>query len=212
MVIGSRNTVALLVSGLLLIAAAAPASAGARAQNTTDGSGQAHDHSSGAQGDAGASKSVASSDRDFVMTAAHDGMMEVEMGRMAVERASSDDVKQFGQRMIDDHSKANEELMRIATSKGLTVPAQMDAKHQADMDKTKADMGKMTGADFDRHYISMMVKDHEKAVRLFEEQANNGKDADLKSFASTTLPTLQTHLQMARDIDARLKGAGKATQ
>ncbi len=147
-------------------------------------------------GGTGSGSGLASTDRKFVMEAAMGGMAEVELGRVAVERASSDSVKQFGQRMIDDHTRANEELMQLASSLGVTLPTALDAKHQALLAK----MSRLSGAAFDREYMKQMVKDHEKSVALFQREATRGSHADLKSFASQKLPTLQEHLQMARSM------------
>ncbi len=141
--------------------------------------------------------SMSSPDRDFLMDAAMGGLMEVELGRIAAQKGMSDSVKQFGQRMVDDHSKANEELMSLASSKGVTLPTALDEKHQKDVTKLSA----MSGAEFDRAYSKMMLSDHTKDVKEFEKQSTRGADPDLKAFASKTLPTLQEHLQMARSLE-----------
>ena len=145
---------------------------------------------------------MSSQDRDFIMDAAMGGMMEVELGRMAAQQGSSDAVKQFGQRMVDDHSKANEELTSLASSKGITLATTMDEKQHKDMMKLQA----MTGADFDRAYSKMMLSDHKKDVSEFEKQSMKGTDPDLKAFASKTLPTLKEHLQMANALPANQSG------
>ena len=137
-----------------------------------------------------------SADRKFVMEAAMGGMAEVELGRLASERGSSEAVKQFGQRMVDDHSRANSELTQLVSGKGVTLPTGLDAKHQALMTKMSA----LSGAAFDRAYAKEMVKDHNKDVALFQREAGQGTDADLKTFAQKTLPTLQEHLRMARSL------------
>jgi putative membrane protein len=166
--------------------------AGQQSQNSNQSSGQA-----AGQGTAsGQGTMLGSSDRKFVMEAAMGGMAEVEMGRLAAERGSSDAIKQFGQRMVDDHSRANTQLMQLASGKGITLPTALDAKHQALMTKMSA----LSGAAFDRAYAKEMVKDHTKDVALFERQASRGADSDLKAFAQTTLPTLQEHLSMARAL------------
>jgi putative membrane protein len=139
---------------------------------------------------------LSAQDRDFLMDAAMGGMMEVELGRMATQQGMSEAVKQFGQRMVDDHSKANQELMSLAQSKGITLPTTMDDKHHKDMQKLSA----MSGADFDRAYSKMMQSDHKKDVSEFEKQSTRGTDPDLKAFAAKTLPTLQEHLQMANAL------------
>jgi len=141
---------------------------------------------------------LSSSDQKFMMEAAMAGMEEVELGRLAATRGSSDGVKQFAQRMVDDHSKANEELMQIASTKGVTLPTTLDDKHKADIAK----MSQLSGAAFDSAYVKEAgVKDHNKAAKLFQGEANKGKDADLKAFAAKTLPTVQEHLRMAQDLD-----------
>ena len=143
-----------------------------------------------------------SRDAAFAKKAAKGGMMEVEMGRMAAEKASNPDVKQFGQRMVDDHSKANDELKGIASGKKLTLPASVDAAGKAKMDK----MSKLSGAAFDKAYMADMVKDHKQDVAEFRKEAKSGKDADIKGFASKTLPTLEEHLKMAQEANAKVSG------
>ena len=139
---------------------------------------------------------MSSRDRDFLMDAAVGGLMEVELGRIAAQQGTSDAIKQFGQRMVDDHGNANTELMSLASSKGITLPTSLDDKHRAQVTKLSA----MSGADFDRAYAKMMLKDHEKDVSEFEKQSTKGTDADIKAFVSKTLPTLQEHLTMARAL------------
>jgi putative membrane protein len=147
---------------------------------------------------------MTSHDHEFLMEAAMGGMMEVELGRLAAQQGGSDAVKQFGQRMVDDHGKANQELMSLASSKGMTLPAQLDEKHQKEVTK----LSSLTGADFDREYTKMMVSDHRKDVSEFEKQSTRGTDADLKAFATKTLPTLQEHLQMAESLPGANRGGG----
>ena len=139
---------------------------------------------------------MAAQDHNFLMEAAMGGMLEVELGRLATQQGASEAVKQFGQRMVDDHGKANQELMSLAQSKGITLPTELDEKHKKDMTKLSA----LTGADFDREYGKMMLSDHRKDVSEFEKQSTRGGDADLKAFATKTLPTLKEHLQMAESL------------
>jgi putative membrane protein len=146
---------------------------------------------------------MSSSDRKFAMMAAMGGMAEVEMARVALAKASSDAVKQYAQKMIDDHTTANAELMQIASTKGITLPTAPDAKHRAMMAK----MERLSGAEFDRQYIMMAGhKDHQKMEKLFRDESMRGRDADLKAFAARTLPVVQQHLQMARDLHASMPG------
>ena len=148
---------------------------------------------------------LASGDRKFVMDALQHGMAEVELGKLASEKASNDQVKQFGKRMADDHGKAGDELKSIAQSKGITPPGEMDSKHKKLHDR----LAKMSGAEFDRAYMSEMVKDHRNDVKEFKRQADKAKDPDVKSFAGKTLPTLEEHLKQAEDIDKQVKATAR---
>lgn len=158
---------------------------------------------SGNTGATGTQVGMSSQDRDFVMDAAMGGMLEVELGRWAAQKGTSDAVKQFGQRMVTDHGQANQELMSLASSKGITLPTSLDEKHQQDVAKITS----MSGAEFDRAYSKLMLKDHEKDVKEFERQSTKGADPDLKAFAAKTLPTLQEHLQLARTLPGN-EGSG----
>ncbi|QMU30103.1 DUF4142 domain-containing protein [Adhaeribacter radiodurans] len=136
---------------------------------------------------------------DFMLKAASGGMMEVTLGKLAQEKASNADVKAFGQKMVEDHSKANAELKTLAASKNVTLPVELIAEHQKHVDA----MSKMSGADFDKHYMTMMVEDHQKDISEFEEASKN-EDADVKGFASKTLPVLKMHLEMAQKANAKV--------
>ena len=142
---------------------------------------------------------MSSSDTKFMKEAAIGGMEEVELGKLAQSKATNADVKKFGQRMVDDHSKANEKLTSLASSKGVQLPTQLDRKAQGDVDKLAK------ASSFDREYMDMMVKDHQKDVADFRKQSTSAKDADLKNFASTTLPTLEEHLKLAQATDGTVK-------
>lgn len=144
---------------------------------------------------------VSGGDNHWISKVAQGGMAEVELGKLAQENGASDAVKQFGQRMVDDHSKANAELSQMAQSKGVTVPSGLDAKAQALKDK----LSKLSGPAFDRAYMSEMVKDHRTDVAEFQKEANSGHDAETKVFAAKTLPTLQEHLRMAEETANTLK-------
>ena len=165
-----------------------------RSQNKN--SSNRNSNTGGATGEQTGMGSMSAQDKDFLMDAAMGGLMEVELGRMATQQGMSDAVKQFGQRMVDDHSKANQELMSLASSKGITLPTTIDEKHRKDMTKLQG----LSGAEFDRAYSKMMQSDHKKDVSEFEKQSTRGTDPDLKAFASKTLPTLQEHLQMANAL------------
>jgi putative membrane protein len=143
---------------------------------------------------------TATADR-FMTSAAEGGMAEVEMGRIAVQNASDEKVKQFGQRMVDDHTKANDELKEIAARKNVTLPDGPNASQKATRDR----LSKLHGAAFDRAYMQDMVKDHKEDVAEFQRASNRETDPDVKAFASKTLPTLQDHLKMAQETEGGLK-------
>jgi putative membrane protein len=130
------------------------------------------------------------------------------MGKLAQQKGGSEQVKQFGSRMVDDHTQANNELMKVATGKGLTLPTDLDAKHKSKVEKLQ----KLSGAQFDRAYMDDMVADHKQDVADFEKESKSGRDSDLKGFAAKTLPTLQDHLKMAQDTDATVKSRKSASR
>ena len=143
-----------------------------------------------------------SKDAKFMKEAAVGGMFEVEAGKVAAQKGTSDEVKAFGQRMVDDHGKGNAELMQLADSKGVKLPAALDRKSKSSLDK----LNKASAADFDRMYIDMMVKDHKGDIKAFVNESKKGKDDDVKAFAAKTLPTLRDHLKMAQDMQAKMGG------
>ncbi|MDQ2824176.1 MAG: DUF4142 domain-containing protein [Verrucomicrobiota bacterium] len=138
---------------------------------------------------AAAKGKLSSQDKSFMMNAAKGGMMEVEWGKLAAQNGQSADVKNFGNRMMTDHGKANNELMALAKEEGVTLPAAKSA-------------GKWKS---DKDYMDMMVKDHEKDLAEFQKQASGGSDPDLKKFAEKTSKVIQKHLSMAKEIQGKLK-------
>ncbi|MGO8794705.1 MAG: DUF4142 domain-containing protein [Candidatus Sulfotelmatobacter sp.] len=146
------------------------------------------------------STGMSAADQHFVKSAAQGGMAEVELGQLAVEKASSPEVKKFGQRMVDDHTKANDQLKQVASEKNITLPETLDAKDEA----TKQKLSALSGDQFDRAYMSDMVKDHTQDVAEFRKESNGGQDEAVKNFASTTLPTLESHLKEARQIEPQV--------
>jgi putative membrane protein len=137
------------------------------------------------------SSGPAMADKRFMKDAADGGMAEVELGQLASSKGSSDEVKKFGQRMVDDHGKANDKLKQLAQSKNVELPNEPSAKHKA----TKRRLEKLSGEQFDHAYVAEMLKDHKKDVSEFERESKNAKDPEVKEFASQTLPTLQEHLK-----------------
>jgi putative membrane protein len=148
----------------------------------------------------------ATPDVHFAKEAARGGMAEVKLGQLAQEKGSSDTVKTFGKRMVDDHSKAGDKLKEVASHESITLPSDLSAKDQATYDR----LSKLNGAAFDRAYARDMVKDHETDVAAFQKEANAGKNDSLKSFASETLPTLQDHLKHAKEMMKTVGGAAAA--
>jgi putative membrane protein len=135
-------------------------------------------------------------DQDFVTKAGQGGLAEVQTGQVAATKGVAADVKTFGQRMVSDHSKANDELKSVATTVGATVPSEPSS----DQRDTIAKLDKESGADFDKAYAKAMVKDHKEDIDLFKKEASSGQNADLKAFAQRTLPTLEEHLRMAEAL------------
>jgi putative membrane protein len=142
------------------------------------------------------SHKITTPDRQFVKKAAEGGMAEVQLGQLATEKAASPEVKQFGQRMVDDHTKANDQLKQVASDEGVPVPDKLSAKDAA----TKARLEKLSGKAFDRAYMHDMVLDHTKDVNDFRMESKNAKDPAVKNFATETLPTLESHLKEAKSI------------
>ena len=148
---------------------------------------------------------VTGGDLAFMNAAAPGGMAEVEMGRLAAKQAESNEVKQFAARMIADHTKAGDELKQLAQQKKVMLPPEVSPAHK----ETMAKLSKLNGAEFDRAYVMAMVADHEKDVTAFAATAKGAVDADLKAYAAKTLPTLEVHLQMIRDIAAKMGDKAK---
>src|SRR5688572_559164 len=148
-----------------------------------------------------ADKKDARADVGFVTEAGHDGHAEVELGKLAQKNGSSAAVKEFGQKMVTDHSKAGAELAAIAKKLNITPPSGPGDKHKAVYKKLAA----LKGDKFDSEYAQHMVDDHEKAVTVFQKQEKHGEAKELRDFAAKTLPTLEEHLKMARALKDRKK-------
>jgi putative membrane protein len=138
--------------------------------------------------------------KDFVAEAATGGMMEVELGNMAQQKAKSQQVKDFGKMMVDDHTAANNNLKDVASKKNIDVPASVTDDQKKDMDK----LSKKSGADFDKAYVNMMVEDHKKDISAFKKASGDVGDNDIKNFITTTLPTLQKHLDSIQSIKSKM--------
>lgn len=151
-------------------------------------------HVVGAAGSADQSM-VGQSDRNFMIKAAQGGMMEVQLAQMAQQKAASDEVKQYAQRLEQDHSKANEQLKQIAQERQVSLPTDL-GPHQQQMAKFQ----NLSGEEFDRAYIRMQIQDHKKDISEFRKESNRGMDSDVKAFAAAQLPTLEQHLQQAQQL------------
>jgi putative membrane protein len=151
---------------------------------------------------------IGPTDQQFVMKAAQGGKMEVELAQMAQQKSTNDAVKQLAQKIEQDHTQANKELMDVAKLRGVDVSsATPEAKSQAMKDK----LSKLSGADFDKAYLKMMLSDHKKDIKEFERESNRGMDTDVKAFASKTLPALKEHLQMTENVQKGLSGTSASS-
>ena len=153
----------------------------------------------------GKSSSVPAKDMQFLKKAAQGGMAEVQLGELAQQKAESNDVKQFGKMMADDHGKANDQLKSVAEQKGVTLPTDLSAKDKALKDR----LSKLSGEAFDKAYMQHMVTDHKKDVAEFKRESKMAKDNDVKNFASQTLPTLEKHLDRAQQVAKSEKAEAK---
>jgi putative membrane protein len=144
-------------------------------------------------------ETLSQQDKQFVTDAAEGGMTEVELSKLA-EKSGNPEVKHFAERMVRDHSAANAELTSIATGLGIEMPKTLASEHQRIRDELRS----MHGKAFDRQYMHVMVDDHEKAVKLFRQEAGSAQNAELKQFAQRTLPTIEQHQKMALALSHRL--------
>jgi putative membrane protein len=140
-------------------------------------------------------------DSAFVMEAAQGGMMEVQAGKVAQQNAQNQRVKDFGGMMVTDHSKANDELKSLVSGRGINLPDSMPASKKKEVDA----LNKMQGSAFDKHYVSMMVEDHQKDVAKFKKESTTANDPQLKTWVTNTLPVLQKHLDSIQAIKKGMK-------
>ncbi|RAU84125.1 DUF4142 domain-containing protein [Pontibacter arcticus] len=145
---------------------------------------------------------------DFMTRAASSSMLEIEAGKLAQEKGMSQQVKDYGKKMVADHTKASTDMKALAAKKSVVLPDSMSNEH---MEKLN-DLREKTGAEFDESYADLMVSSHEEAVSLFEDASNNQEDAEVKTFATTTLPVLRQHLDHAKKLDESMnKGNDNAS-
>jgi putative membrane protein len=148
---------------------------------------------------------VSSTEATFVKNSEAAGLTETRLGQIAKDKSSNNDVKNFGQKMIDDHTKAGDALKQVATQKSITLPTAVNATEKATITR----LSKLSGKSFDKAYMSEMVKDHTSVVAALKQASKTSKDADIKSWAANTLPTAEEHLKMAKDINAKLSPPAK---
>jgi putative membrane protein len=191
-----RLGIGLMVAGLFLSIAVTEDGSRASASPAPQGS------------SAQASSNLSAADQEFIKKAAEGGLAEVELGQLAMQKASSREVKSFGQRMVEDHGKASDELKKIAASKGFDLPKKPDAKNKA----TKDRLGKLSGQQFDSAYMTEMLKDHKDDIAEFRGERKTARDSDVRNFAVKTLPTLESQLKQAEKIAPELTAERSAPQ
>ncbi len=169
-----------------------------RSETTTSAGASSPGMTSETSGGGGSAAQLSSEDTKFIRQAAQAGMAEVRMGQLASQNAQDQALKDFGQRLVTDHTKANQELAQIASQKGATVPMNMDSSDQKMIDN----LSSLSGAEFDRVCVKDAVDAHEKAIKDFKTASEECKDPDLKAFAQKTLPILQEHLDMAKKLSS----------
>jgi putative membrane protein len=148
------------------------------------------------------------SDQTFLKEAAEGGLAEVELGQLAAEKSSNEEVKRFAERMVEDHGKANENLKQLAAQKGVSLPSEPSAKQKANKER----LAKLSGEEFDKAYMSDMLNDHRTDIAAFEQESDSGKDSDIKEFASQALPTLREHLKQAESVTGKIEQASKTPE
>jgi putative membrane protein len=193
-------TLAMMFGGAVAQNASGSAATGSMSGNTSATAGAA------ASGTSGASAKVASGDQKMMRDIAHANISEIAAGKLALEKSQSDDVKSFAQKMIDDHTKAQQELQTLADSKGVKLPTEPDAKHKA---LTKV-MAGLKGEAFDKRYLKQGgLNDHENTHKLLTRVQDKAKDADLKAYAAKTIATVDQHLTLAQETAGK-HGMGNA--
>lgn len=176
--------------------ASAPETTGTETYGTTGTTGTSTTGTTGS-----AATTVSKSDQDFMTKVAEGGMMEVDLGQLAAAKATSDDVKNFGNRMVADHGKANDALKQVATNKGVTLPTTASAEET----KASNELSKKSGKAFDKAYMTDMVKGHEQTLAALKKAEKTVQDPDLKNWITQTIPTVEDHLKSAKQIESKLK-------
>ena len=139
---------------------------------------------------------LSTSDATFMTSATRGGLAEVQLGELAQRNGRSPAVKRFGQQMLNDHGRSNQEMLALAQRKQITPPSGIGAEQQQVYDN----LAKLRGQAFDRAYAQAMVQDHQEDLRTYREEAQDGTDPDVKAFAARHVPVLQEHLRMAQRL------------
>ncbi|MCU1284381.1 MAG: outer membrane protein [Acidobacteriales bacterium] len=201
-----KNIFALFLVAVLAISVGCSKTKGSESRNSSSSDSQAATGMGGGDNSQSASNSqLSDQDRSFIMNAAKGGKAEVELGSMANQQGANSVVKQFGQKMVTDHTDIDNRLQQIAQQKGVTLPTDLPEDAQS----LKQQLSQAQGQQFDRSYMQNMVQDHQKDIAEFQKEASQGQDPDVKNFATTTLPILQEHLQLAQSA---LKAVGSRGQ
>jgi putative membrane protein len=211
---GSQSGAAGSAQGSGSGAAASTQGDGAGAAGSTQGGGAGHaghgqgQHSAdhGMSANKGAGMMVGPADQQFMIKAAQGGLMEVEVARLAQEKASSNEVKEYARKLEQDHQKANEMLKQLASQKNVELPTDM-GKHRQHVDKLR----NVSGDKFDQQFMKMQVQHHRMDVNEFQKHTNRAMDSDVRNFASTNLPVLQEHLRQAQDLQGTTRGRSSNT-
>lgn len=179
----------LFVAAIFAVTAAACGNNGMRGNDTG---------TPGAAGTSGSATALDMGERNFVQDQLKDGSREVELGQLAEKRAASPDVKEFAAMMVQDHTRAGNKLKDVAKKENVELEKDDDARDNYER------LSKLSGGDFDKEYIDLMVKDHKDAVDALQDQANNADHADVKTWAAETLPRVKHHLEVAQQIQDKL--------
>jgi putative membrane protein len=188
----------LFISCVLLVAGCAHRASMGGGGNMNSDTSTASTKGSGGRAGGAATSELSQQDSTFVREALQAGLAEVQMGQLTVQHAQDPMLKQFGERLVADHSKANEELMKLATAKRLQIPSQINAR-QAEMVQA---LSGANGADFDRLCSQDAVQAHTDAIQKFKMAAQTSQDPDIKAFAQKTLPVLEQHLKDAKQFNS----------
>jgi len=168
--------------------------------------------SSSQSGSSSSSSYLGDTDQSFLKEAAQGGMAEVQMGRLAAQKAQSQAVRQLGQKLVQDHSKANQELKLLASQKSVTLPSDIGTENETAISHLKG----LEGTEFDQAFIKHAVEDHQKDIQKFQTASQQSADNDVKAFAQKQLPVLQQHLKMAQDAQSTTSqgstGSSSSTQ